>query len=71
MLIIVVYVSDSQALLIFSIFLIAVAAMLTVLVVIKNALTIPKFINLEERIITDLNILLDEENKSVSFFRFI
>ena len=59
LLISVMYVNENKAVLVGSIFLIGIAAVLTVLVVIKNVLTIPVFINLEERIIMNLNILLD------------
>lgn len=67
-LIVVIYINDSKGILVFSIFLIAIAALLTVLVVIKNVLTFPKFINIEEKIISDLNILVEDENKKVIFF---
>lgn len=53
------YVNENQTVLVGSIILIGIAAALTVLVVIKNVLTIPVFINLEERIIMNLHILLD------------
>ena len=62
-----IYINENKNFFYFSIILIAVAAFLTVLVVVVNVFTFPTFINIEEKIITDLNIFLEKENNEVSF----
>ena len=62
---IVVYVNENKNIFYFSIFLIATAAILTVLVVVINVCTFPSFINIEEKIMTDLNLFLEDENNKV------
>ena len=62
-----IYINENKNFFYFSIILIAVAAFLTVLVVVVNVFTFPTFINIEEKIINDLNIFLEKENNEVSF----